>query len=301
MALKPLHFLSLISLLILAFSFANGDIISGKNSSVFSFIKELRGCHKGNKSEGIRQLRFYLKEFGYLSLTEAQTNSDYFDSVLESAVKTYQKNFQLYPSGTLDSTTVSTMITPRCGVPDIINGTNYMQPHGKASSSSSSTFFHIVSHYTFFSGSPKWSKRQLTFRFLSNFPTAAMPPVRNAFQKWSTATQYFSFSEVPSTQISDLSVGFYRGSHGDNSPFDGPGGTLAHAFSPRDGRFHYDADERWSVGPTPNYFDLETVAVHEIGHLLGLGHSQVREAIMFPSIAPGTTKNIQSEDRKSVV
>ncbi|KAL8545858.1 hypothetical protein ACS0TY_005832 [Phlomoides rotata] len=289
MALKPFHFLySLILVLSLAFS---GHTHSGQKS--FDFIKQLRGCHKGNKSEGIHHLKLYLKEFGYLP--EVQTHSDYFDSALESAVKTYQQNFHLKPSGTLDPTTISTLVTPRCGVPDIINGTNYMHPNRKTL-----TFFHTVSHYTFFSGNPKWSKRQLTYRFLSGFPTAAVPPVRSAFLKWSTATQYFSFSEVPTTQASDLTVGFYRGAHGDNSPFDGRGGVLAHAYSPTDGRFHYDADELWSVGPMQNYFDLETVAVHEIGHLLGLGHSQVPEAIMYPGIASGTAKNIQSDDIQGI-
>ncbi|KAL8482802.1 hypothetical protein ACS0TY_025727 [Phlomoides rotata] len=286
MAVKPFHFLSsLILLLSLAFS---GHSHSGQKSAV-SFIKQLRGCHKGNKSEGIHHLKLYLKEFGYLP--EAQTHSDYFDSAIESAVKTYQQNFHLKHSGTLDPTTISTLVTPRCGVPDIINGTNYMHPHRKTL-----TFFQTVSHYTIVSRNLKWSKTQLTYRFLSGFPQAAMPPVRSAFQRWSTATQYFSFSEVPTTQASDLAVGFYPGAHGDNSPFDGRGGVLAHAYLPTDGRFHYDADERGSVGPVQNYFNLETVAVHEIGHLLGLGHSQVREAIMFPSLSAGTAKNIHSGD-----
>ncbi|GJZ48161.1 metallopeptidase, catalytic domain-containing protein [Tanacetum coccineum] len=59
--------------------------------------------------------------------------------------------------------------------------------------------------------------------------------------------------------------------HGDGDDFDGPHGTLGHAFSPPDGRLHFDADETWSLGPgpVPNVIDFKSVALHEIGHLLG--------------------------------
>lgn len=65
------------------------------------------------------------------------------------------------------------------------------------------------------------------------------------------------------------------------SPFDGPGKVLAHAYFPSDGRAHFDEDERYTDG-TSSGTNLLWVATHEFGHSLGLKHSNVRGAIMYP-------------------
>ncbi|KAF2316189.1 hypothetical protein GH714_041530 [Hevea brasiliensis] len=277
---------------------ANSD---NKKSSPFDFLKHLQGCHKGDKLKGIHKLKTYLEHFGYLNnKNKSQANNDDFDDLLESALKTYQLNYHLKVTGTLDSKTVSKMMMPRCGVPDIING-NTRMTSGKKNQRHSSTSFHTVSHYTFFPGSPKWppSKYSLTYGFLPQTPSRAMDPVAKALQTWAANT-HFRFARVQGYTTADIKIGFYRGNHGDGSSFDGRGGILAHAFAPQDGRFHYDADETWAVGATPGAHDLETVALHEIGHLLGLGHSSVEAAIMFARISSGSTKGLHSGDIQGI-
>jgi hypothetical protein len=74
--------------------------------------------------------------------------------------------------------------------------------------------------------------------------------------------------------------------HGDSFPFDGPGRVLAHTFYPAPlnpesvaGDMHFDDDESWSIGQS---VDLFSVALHEAGHALGLGHSDQPGTVMYP-------------------
>jgi predicted Zn-dependent protease len=67
--------------------------------------------------------------------------------------------------------------------------------------------------------------------------------------------------------------------------------------------FHFDADENWSENPGPNQMDLESVAVHEIGHLLGLDHNDDpnADAIMSSRIPSGIAKrHLRADDIQGV-
>ena len=315
MAPKPSPMFSFILLSVFLFLFllpiSSHETLSpspnGEKPSPFGFIKDLQGCNKRHKVKGIHKLKKYLEQFGYLSYNSHSKNQirtdddDYFDDLLESAIKSYQTNYHLKATGKLDSETVSEMMSSRCGVADIVNGTSWMQSSKKRHDQGHGSL-HTVSHYQFFPGSPRWptsNNAHLTYAFLPGTPDEAKIPVSRAFGKWASATS-FTFAQTEDHRNANLTISFHSLLHGDWNPFDGPGGTIAHAYAPTDGRFHYDADEEWSVGAVPGALDVETVALHEIGHLLGLGHSSVREAIMFPSISTGVTKGLHRDDIEGI-
>ncbi|XP_047326762.1 metalloendoproteinase 4-MMP-like [Impatiens glandulifera] len=74
-------------------------------------------------------------------------------------------------------------------------------------------------------------------------------------------------------------------------------GALAYSFYPPDGELHFNARIPWVNGAEPGKMDIETVALHELGHVLGLYHSNVPSAVMWPTSEPGVTKrNLHDDD-----
>ncbi|KAM7277760.1 hypothetical protein ACFE04_004894 [Oxalis oulophora] len=301
MALKLYQvFISLIFIFLALQAFIVESKDTKTSPRLIKSFQNLLGVQKGHSAIGLQDLKSYLKSFGYYDPNhEISLDNDEFDDHLQHALVKYQKFFNLNVTGTLNSDTIKQMIMPRCGVADIV--------HSKKNKNNIHDHDHyypwFVSKYAFHERIYFPTQNNLTYRFSTScgdidFQTV-MSVISNAFQRWASVS-HFTFEEASLGSKEDIMIGFYTGDHGDGTPFDGPRGVVAHSYeqvSPTwQGNTHFDGDENWSTEPRSDEMDLESVAVHEIGHLLGLAHTMDPKAIMYPIIDQGIIKRDLSQD-----
>ena len=253
---------------------------------------------KGDQGPDVQHLFEYLQRFGYFPNNDLRAGNLLFrpavpfdppdttryDDLIESAVRKFQQQSGLEMTGVVDEETLHLMRQPRCGFPD--------QPVGGAA--------------TFVAQGNKWPGPNVTYSFSNSTPDLSQADqraaVRGAFARWAAVTP-LTFSE--NAAGGDIRVGWFSGNHGDGSSFDGPSGILAHCFYPPPnggdiaGDCHFDEAETWSVNTPPSGIDLDTVALHELGHGLGLNHSSVNSAVMF-AFYGGPRRDLTTDDIQGI-
>ncbi|XP_053440183.1 matrix metalloproteinase-21 [Nycticebus coucang] len=239
-------------------------------------------------------------------------------TTLSEAVRRFQRVNALPASGELDAATLAAMNRPRCGVPDtrLPPPAGAPPPPGPVPRATRRRRFLRMLLLR-----PGWqqeeppdggvarafSKKTLTWRLVGEALSSQLSVeeqrhiFRLAFRMWSEVTP-LDFREdltAPGPTV-DIKLGFGRGRHlGCPRVFDGSGQEFAHAW--RLGDIHFDDDEHFTPPTSDLGISLLKVAVHEIGHVLGLPHTYRTGSIMQPNYIPQEPAfELDWSDRKAI-
>jgi hypothetical protein len=235
---------------------------------------------QGEEAPGFGKVQDFLERFGYLRHEGFEAGT--LDRSTETALRRFQRFYGLEPTGVFDDATREAMMRPRCALPD---------PQGSPLA---------------FATTCAWEDTSLTFAFdtgTDDVPgSTEFDAIRSAIATWQ-ALGGLSFTEVGVGSSPDIRIGWRPSADPDHSMV---GGVLAHAdFPPRCSvvtttlpkPVHFDDPEHvWSVGAVAGAFDIETVALHELGHIVGLAHSSVAGAVMAPTVSANFTKRALTDD-----
>jgi hypothetical protein len=134
--------------------------------------------------------------------------------------------------------------------------------------------------------------------------------LEKAFKSWEDATG-LKFQMGTGYGNARINIKFSEMTLDYEGKFDGPGGKLADTTA---STITFDGSERWEAGGRPHalrngfkqedsffnpFFKLQPVALHEIGHVLGLGHSAESGDVMAPYYSEGRTALTANDKRRA--
>ncbi|XP_007902157.1 matrix metallopeptidase-21 [Callorhinchus milii] len=265
-----------------------------------------------------KELLDILQEGSSLSRQVGNTQTEPTKSIVYvQALKEFQEVNGLPMTGKLDEATKDAMNKPRCGVPDkkvLLNDTsnfnqtthlNSTTDNGDGGTNATVNSKERKKRFLQLLLSPRqeqtggsflqsraFSKSKLTWRLMGEGYSRQLSiedqryMLRLAFRMWSEVTPIEFEEEVTSpASMIDIRLGFGTGRHlGCTRAFDGNGQEFAHAWQLGD--IHFDDDDQFTTLNNPNGISLLKVAVHEIGHVLGLPHTYRTGSVMQSSYIP---------------
>jgi len=231
--------------------------------------------------KGLSRIKGYFSDFGYLQ--SSPPFNDLLDHQTRTAIHSYQSFFNLKSTGDLTNETFHQLSLPRCGVPDM--NLEY--------SAAGNVSWPKAGHRWF------WARR-VTYGFLpeSRIPANVTAVFRRAFARWDRALTGLNLTEE-SYEKADIRVGFYDLDEGVEDVVWGES-VVRLLRNGSNGEIRLDGSKEWGLGrengTVLGKLDLESAVMHQIGHLLGLGHSNVEESVMYPYVLPSKQRKVELSD-----
>jgi hypothetical protein len=240
------------------------------------------------KKDKVMKAKNYLKKYGYMDIEDrASEGPEEKDDTkiagkYKAALSDFQDLFSLAVTGEPDDETMAFMDQSRCGEKD----TGLLLKKKNKSKRSDRE-----KRWVLYDPVAEWAAHAVTYR-IQNYDESITQAntdedIEAAFKKWSDVTP-LTFSSVANGE--DINIQFVVD--------DGPWNTLAYAWRPEDGRIRFDNAEDWQsyIHDPPGDIYLQTVAVHEIGHAIGIDHSAVNGAVMWPMITSEQVPDLHLDD-----
>jgi hypothetical protein len=255
---------------------------TGEEEVELDAVDAVEGLRVGDRGEAVVRVNQELTERGYFPnealtekfpdwvpiVAEGPAAEDVFDERTEEAVMAFQRAHGVEASGVVDAATLEQLESAHCGNP--------VHEHGEASDK-----WHHDAQWS----SPWPLGGTYTYRIVGKpsddwTPGETNAAVDAAFNVWENV----------------IGVDFVRQDSGSThaviqfKAIDGAGNTLGICYNNYWGgqrhSIEIDTAEGWAVSGSPN---MSVTLVHEIGHMLGLDHSSIGAAIMFPTTNPAVT------------
>jgi hypothetical protein len=260
-------------------------VLTGRSEIDMNDFRDSPAIGRGARSDRLLPVQDYLERFGYLP--PASYTRGTLDENTSSGLALFQTRLGLRVTGAVERETRRAMAAHRCGLPDLDDGVAAAV-------------------------SCPWPKPLLRFGFTEAGPRsvssdAARDAVRAAFSTWAAVVP-LEIREVGSPDGADVVVDWRPANDPDRSMI---GGVVAHADWPGacavvtsspPKPLHFDVTEHtWAVGAVAGAVDIETIAVHEVGHLVGLRHSSDPTAVMYPTVKFNVTaRTLQPGDLAAI-